>query len=170
MPQTIQIQRGASTLANNSITTLFTQSGGLGTRVIFNMLTFYGSGQMGSPTLNICRVSSTGGGSLVAYFKGGGTFWTGQFIPSSDAIGPAMGLSGSSATVGGTLSADTGSSNYINTFTPNFVSIISGNSGWGSYAPSNFWLGPSDSVTLGFSDNNSRTLTFAYSFTTITES
>jgi len=169
MAQTITIQRGTTTVSNGSNTLLFTQSSGTATRVIMNMVSFYSSGQTSSPTLTVYMASSTGGGSIIGYWKTNNNVWQGQLTPANNGYGPLQyGGNSGSLPISGQINANGGPQYLTNELTAN-VNFVSSSSNF-SYMPSNFYLGPSDSIRLGWYDNNGNSLTVAYSFTTITES
>jgi hypothetical protein len=181
MAQTVALQRGTGTLSTTGTTsvTLFTQSGGLATRVIFNQLTWYlnaGTSSAGMTAI-LCLNSSGGQSSVIALYRANSsTMWGGNFVnknngnpmPRSIYNGSGMVMSTSSmyqqsaaqaiGTNAGTVTINQGSS-YIDTM------------------PTNFWIGPSDALTFKMSANNPAgkgtsplTCTYSYSFTTITES
>lgn len=172
MAQTIAMVRGTTTCSSGSVATLFTQSTGTATRVIVNMISCYGNTQFGSPSINVNFVSSSGGSSVLAYFKNNTSIYSAQFMPVGNGTAPAsfQGATATTPIIGGTNS-NVGTS-YIGAQNPNTFTLTNttGNNQYSSYCPSNFWMGPSDYITIRVTDANSSDMTVAYSFTTITES
>ncbi|NDG29902.1 hypothetical protein EB118_07370 [bacterium] len=186
MAQTIALQRGyTSTAASGGNVTLFTQSGGIATRVIVNNLSvcvspsaYYTNYVPGI----LVNVAQSGGGSYVIGHAKVQT-WSGysamQFLP----YGPdnvfitqhtgyfPMILIGYSSTSG------VGNASLSGGFSSN-VQISSGNSYIYSGIASNFYIGPNDSVQIrvyaqygdAYSGIYPCTAYIYYSFTTITES
>jgi hypothetical protein len=174
MAQTIAMQRG--TVSTNwtvnatsaSTTTLFTQSGGIATRVICNSLAvntnYNGSGNIifyltnasgvsvpigacrqGSSWFNVAilpsEVQGVGVGS--AYFQGS------AFFQQQNASVTSFGLANPNQTIGGSVSDPT-----------HMV-----------YFPKNIWMGNGDSITVrGFVHSTATTTSVDFNFTTITES
>ena len=159
MAQTIAMIRGTTTCANGSSVTLFTQSGGTATRVILNWVAFYVTGgtNYSSPNCNLYHTSSSGGAGVVAAWANNSGNSGGQFS-------------------GGIPSTQSGSANSVfSNVTGNYPALLQAMrvSSLGStpgFTASNFWIGPSDTVSLSWYDNNSQNINVAYSFTTVTES
>ena len=161
MAQTIAMQRGTGSIAGGSsvTTTLFTQSGGTATRVIFNGLAWY-SNSNASMAMSLYVSPSGGAPYLIGYWKQFAQ--SSQFVPSLN--GP-FGLVTGSATLPDTFQYYTGAAQYIALVGPDSVSSSTGPAS----VAQNFWIGPSDSVILR-AGNSGTAQTFGYSFTTITES
>lgn len=169
MPQTVAMQRGTGSITNNQFVTLFTQSGGLATRVILNQLTWYfGNGNLDYPQINLIHLSSTGASSVIGYWQ----FYTltgarqGQMMPTPNSA-PLERLTNGWSSVAGAYGSNSnqwmGATSGINT------NVSDGTSR--SYMPQNCWIGPSDSLRLVFTEGSGGfTMTYGYSFTTITES
>jgi len=159
MPQTIAMVRGTTTCTSGSSVTLFTQSGGTATRVILNWVAFYttGGGTYGSPNCNLYHTSSSGGAGVVAAWANNSGNFGGQHSGGIPSV-----TSNSSNSVFGNVSG-----NYPALLQAMRVSSVAVTP---SFAASNFWIGPSDSVSLSWFDNNGLAITIAYSFTTVTES
>jgi hypothetical protein len=158
MAQTVAVQRGTTTASSQSRTTLFTQSGGISTRVILNQVAWYfSSGPGNNQQHQLLHVSSSGPVTLIGYYNSGQLGGiSGQMMPNSDASLNAN--SGMLYGVGGTA-------NWPGS---DFVSV---NSGYGqSYMPQNYWIGPGDSIAFLQYNNSGYSATVGYHFTTITES
>ena len=185
MAQTIATQRGSTTLTSNnsSTATLFTQSGGLATRVIFNQLGWWFSAN--EPDVNVSA-------SVIHNISGGGSFVLGylrdpdkrrayQFAPGATGdnpwnFGPTQ--TGTStafamprgATIGGSDANLPGASNASG------VIVDWTNQSGLKYMmlPSNFYMGPGDSLSIKIYGERSGvgflTANITYSFTTVTES
>ena len=175
MAQTILVQRGTTTATRDSTATavtLFTQSGGLGTRVIINQLSWAGaSGAANANTSVYLNVVSSGGYSNpVGYWYAGGNSVS-QGCWSVGTSGDVWGLNAGTANVfhpngWGSNDATNGAGmGSLNLNYPRF-GVTYGNS-WG---PTNFWIGPSDAVQIRVFAGGSATCNIGYSFTTITES
>jgi hypothetical protein len=170
MPQTIATQRGTGSATRNTSTTLFTQSGGNATRVIFNQLAFYSSGASGSlsyPTISIVHTVSNGSTNIIGWYKGYGSMAGGQICPNPNGTGPTQ-TNGTSNSNGGFM-VNGNSYNYPGSdsfYIQGGYTDIS----IGSYAPQNFWISSGDSVSLRYQESNPNTLNYAYHFVTITES
>ena len=172
MPQIVATQRGTGSATKNTITTLFTQSGGNATRVIFNQLAFYSNGAIGSlngPTISIVHTVSNGSTNIIGWYKGYGSSATGgQICPNPNGTGPTQ-TNGTSNSNGGFMVNNNsfdypGSASYFN-IQGGYTDISIG-----SYAPQNFWISSGDSVSLRYHDGVPNTLNYAYHFVTITES
>lgn len=184
MPQTIALQRGTTTVSTDNVTsvTLFTQSGGIATRVILNQLGFFFSG---SPTAGLIHAV------VLHTVSGGQTFMLGilrdtdrrrsyQFPPGASSnsafLGSATQTAASTSAVwsnfpimSGTGSTGVGSSDASGVITD----YSTGTSAKYSMMPSNFYMGPGDSITMKIFAEVSggpTTANISYSFTTITES
>ena len=171
MAQTIAMQQGTGTVTSGSTTTLFTQSGGIATRVIFNFISFYCSANVSSPNLMVQHVSAGGGTGLIGYLKtdAGGTNAL-QLMPAAGGTSPAQYV-GNSASVVPTMTFPISSeSNYMGSVTPSTFNIRTPTSANMGFLPSNYWIGPGDAVRLGWTDGGGRSITVAWSMTTITES
>lgn len=185
MAQTIALQRGTTTVSGNSTSTatLFTQSGGIATRVIVNQLTFtFNSATSGSQTiLGVYHTSSGGQTSLIGIFRNsqnGLGYQAIQFAVGSatnngftaTSISSTSNLYPQMPCIGHTQSGDmsgTGPGNI------SFSYSDSSNTRF-STLPSNFYIGPSDSIIIKAQaldgGGSPVTVTASYSFTTITES
>jgi hypothetical protein len=189
MPQTIALQRGTTTLTGDGTTsvTLFTQSGGIATRVIVNQLSFFFSSALdaNADMRGIVYHQSSGGqGSVLGILKNTqgttslkavqfpvGSFtnnpWTG-LSPTATAL-PFMGVPyiGSTNATEDMLTSPTGSVNNTYSSTSNER---------GSAITQNFYIGPGDSIRIKFNARTNvndvstpTTVNIGYSFTTITE-
>jgi len=159
MPQTIAMIRGTTSCANGSSVTLFTQSGGTATRVILNWVAFYNTGtnSYSSPNCVLYHTSSAGGAGVVAGWANNSSNYGGQISGGIPSV-----TSNSSNSVFGNVAG-----NYPALLQAMRVNNISAGT---TFAASNFWIGPSDSVSLSWYDNNNQNINVAYSFTTVTES
>jgi hypothetical protein len=183
MAQTVALQRGTGSLgapASTLSATLFTQSGGISTRVIFNQLAFYSTyTTLNSPSILLVHVSSNGSSNLVGWWKPSGSPTGGQLFPNPNGSGPTQTNSmyntstGASPTVTANASAIANNStyNYPGVDAVNTTLYAYQNGAGSSYALQNFWIGPSDSVVIRYWEGNqSSGLQYAYHFVTITES
>jgi hypothetical protein len=189
MAQTVALQRGTGTVGVNGSATLFTQSGGISTRVILNQLAFYASGgNWLTPTMTLVHVVSNGSTNVIGWWKPNSLAGAGQFSPNPNGGGPTQ-----------TSSSFNPNNNYIHNTTANggamvatygaypgsysqpgmfpYYGVYYSGTDRGSYAPQNFWIGPSDSLLFRAYDNqydqtgnSGLGATYAYHFTTITES
>jgi len=184
MAQTIALQRGTTTVAGSgaSSVTLFTQSGGTATRVILNQLSFYNSTSASNSSSRVLVYLTSSGGqtSVLGYlFGSNGTGYSYQFLPGGGNSNVGAGVS--TAVLGqcpviqsSNTSADIGTPNPSNV-SASFDTSTGRNQ---AIFPSNFWMGPSDSIkikayqsyTSGKSTLQVATVNIGYSFTTITES
>jgi hypothetical protein len=189
MAQTVALQRGSTTVSGdgNAYANLFTQSSGTATRVIINGVACYSNTadyqifagllvkSAGSST-NVLTIGlkSFGGASLAAFdfgsydsnesnFTGYSTTST---IPFSNKVnmgwatgGVGTSFGGVPYTAGGVTVIGGGTSSAINSNQATYFSV-----------PRDFWIGPSDVVSVKIFGGNIRSWTVAYSFTTITES
>jgi hypothetical protein len=189
MAQTVALQRGTGTVGVNGSATLFTQSGGISTRVILNQLAFYAtSGYWLTPTMTLVHVVSNGSTNVIGWWKPSGSPGSGQLTPNPNGSGPTQTTSSlnpnnsyvhnttaNGGAMVGTYSAYPGSYSQPAMFAYYFYSS---NNDRGSYAPQNFWIGPSDSLLFRAYDytydqnggSGGYGATYAYHFTTITES
>lgn len=171
MAQTIATQRGTGTATQNTNVTLFTQSGGLSTRVILNQLTLYAtSSDWQYPQLQIVHLSSNGASSVIGYMRLGGTgAYSMSMMAANNALGPVQ-VGGNS---GSTFMGGVYYGNVANTWSGNTSpgnQYQGGNGSYYSYMPSNYWIGPGDSIQIKWWDNASVSAVYGFSFTTITES
>jgi hypothetical protein len=171
MAQTIATQRGVVSVASGSSATIFTQSGGLGTRCIFNLMSWFSSPYSDSPKININHLSTSGGSGIIGYYKSGSGVNNGQFFAANNAAtgGEFFGSLASMSLVQGIIY---GGSTYLGTVTPSNTNFTQPNATTNTvYMPSNYWIGSSDSITVYYTEAQSTaTLYLAYSITTITES
>jgi hypothetical protein len=182
MPQTVALQRGTSSITLDGTTkyTMFTQSGGIATRVIINAVSFYAdsvrSGMMGGIFVNK---------------SGGGTFTIALLIMSNNVsqanldfrpgnmnnLGGATNGTGTQfsgitvvqGTTSGNYYADTLISNFGLSGGPNASTGFGSQSNY-EFTPTQFWIGPSDVVVFKARNNSADSGQVAWSFTTITES
>lgn len=165
MAQTVLMRRGTGTFsAGSSSATLFTQSGGLGTRVIFGGFTFYGTNTNNNTYITI-SVSASGGPIYpVGYIFN--TALGAALLPVMD-FKPVGTNSAAPSSVNIRFSTNTGS-NWPAATLPSGATWNS-SAGNGGAVLQNFWIGPSDAV-IAYADTSSNAQNFGYSFTTITES
>jgi hypothetical protein len=170
MAQTIAMSRGTTSVGQNSLTTLYTNSGGTASRVIINMVSLNANG-ISTPSVNLVYTSTSGGNSVIGYLKYNTSVTSFQFAPANNGVGPAQfGYNASStAPISGIISANQAAI-YTGSVAPSNLNINGGSDVRQSYCPSNIWMGPSDTISVIANDNNSVTFNLAYSFTIITES
>ena len=169
MPQTIAIQRGTVTLTSgNTPTTVYTQSGGLATRIIFNFVALQSAGTFSNPALNIVHVSSAGGAALIGNWRIQ-SGWGNGFVTANQgafALGqqptPGAFLQGGFGS-GGT-NFYTAEQNALNVQIQSPVNFERS-----SCLPQNSWIGPSDTIKIAWQDGGGNSVTAAWSFVTITE-
>jgi hypothetical protein len=167
MAQTIAMQRGTGTTSGSASATLFTQSGGLATRVIVNgiILKVASTGTQYWTTINV--VSSGAGSIMIAaasWYSAGN-----QFTPLSTMANVAYSAGGATGPQPRlNLNYDNNQVNnqYVGDTSPNQVGQVNTGIGQGGAIPLNFWIGPGDSILM----RNTTSCTYAFSFTTITES
>ena len=181
MAQTVATQRGTGSSASYlGSATLFTQSGGNATRVIFNQFaatTSAGSVSYVYFTLN--HIVSNGSSNVIGWYQSssGSTFNSLQLCPNPNASNPTSTAQFSGTTsysnngiLYGTSAAGAYPGDYV-VLGFNYSNTTNGNIT--SYAPQNFWIGSGDSVLIRwywFQGGNYPGVTYAYHFTTITES
>jgi len=166
MPQTIAMQRGTSTVASANATTLWTQSGGTATRVIFNGMGFRLANTGSNSYIDIVVVPSGGAPYVIAKLESDRTSWQFQAANNPYSMNTSPNSFGDVVIF---------RSNSAGTYTGDFATIAGVNyvqdaSNQGTGLPLNFWIGPSDAIVARFQNNASQTATFGWSFTTITES
>lgn len=176
MAQTISIQRGTTTITNNSVGTLFTNgSGGFGTRVIINQLAFSGtnnaSGNRDTGGVLINNGSGVGQTPIGVVGSGGQRLgFAAPFLSSTVASSPTFNTGGDMrGNLVGVPAMNLSGSVGISTST-NFP--------FSSIMPQTFWIGPSDVIQvrpIGFIETSGKStanasVTVYYSFTLITES
>jgi hypothetical protein len=190
MAQTVATQRGTGSGSQSGSATLFTQSGGNATRVIFNQFAAYAanSNYTGSLTFTMNHVVSNGSTNIIGWFRTGGSGNSStsfQLFPNPNSTGPMETVpyinsngyvysSNVNGGISGVVGSYPGSSNTVGIGVP----VSTGNFTISSYAPQNFWIGPNDSVVIRWSYGQyydgesyiSPNITYAYHFTTITES
>lgn len=185
MAQTIALQRGTTTVQCNgtSSATLFTQSGGTATRVILNQLGFYFASTPAANTVfaGVFHESSGGQSFLLGLIRDPDRRRSYQFVPGAFTQGGFGGTATQTGTstaavlsnapcIGATGSTGIGSSDV------NGGVIVEYSTAAGykySMMPSNFYIGPSDVISMKiFGDTSGGPVTtyISYSFTTITES
>ena len=177
MAQTVAIQRGITSVVATSTgaeTTLFTQSGGAATRVIINQLTFY------SPNTQVARLfvltlnfnSSGGYKSPFIYMRGNGVSAM-TFIPGPTDSAAATQQTGTTAVGGLALLSNTATSTGVSmgNLSSSLLYLGTASDNMFQTGPTNFWMGPGDSISVKLSINaDTPTCPIGYSFTTITES
>jgi len=181
MAQTVALQRGSGTLSGNgtSAATLFTQSTGLATRVIFNQLTWYLNSSTNSGGMRAILVlnSSGGQGSVIGlYNAASSSMWGGGFTNKNAGNPmPGAGWNGSTTIISSSSMYQQSSAAAMGS-NASAVSLSTGNSYYETM-PTNFWMGPSDSLSFrinaqqaGGKGSSPLTVTYSWSFTTITES
>jgi hypothetical protein len=187
MPQTIATVRGTGSGSNTGSATLFTQSGGNATRVIFNQFAAYSSNANAHSDLNFTmnHVVSNGSSNIIGWYKGLGNGSSSfQLFPNPNSTGPGQTVpyinsvnSAFSSNVNGGISG-TGGNYPGNSHTVGIELPVNGSSyRVCSYAPQNFWIGPNDSVVIRWVYGSywngdsyiSPNINYAYHFTTITE-
>jgi hypothetical protein len=179
MAQTVAIQRGTTTLTSAaSPSTIYTQSGGNATRVIFNWVCFYcPDGQPGSNNgIMLHHFSSSGGSVPIGYYRNNISYGNGIMLPNqgsnsfgqwatqgtSSTLTPLQGITGSYGITGYTGSLNVGSITLTYPLAQDYFKS--------SFLPQNFWIGPSDTIKLSWTDNSGYTANVAWSFVTVTES
>jgi hypothetical protein len=177
MAQTIAIQRGTQSLASGTLTTLFTQSGGTATRVIFSQITFASANSvdMYYPSVILIHASSSGPTNVIGLMKANsGSIYSLNFMPNGNATAPnQFGYSGTGNAYNGAVMLQQGNPNvYMGGANPTNISYSAATSGsnYCSYMPSNYWIGPSDSIKIKWYDGNGNSCDVGWSMTTITES
>ena len=163
------MQRGTGTWAagGNITATLFTQSGGTATRVIVNSVVLKATNDSSIWQSSVIIATSGGGSQLIGWGQWYGN--SGQFVPL-DHNANTMVYNGSALTNFWAWAPRTSTANtYAADVAPGSVAGPYSGLTQGGAIPLNLWMGPSDSIQLKIT-NNSYGGTYAYSFTTITES
>jgi len=168
MAQTISAARGNQSVANNSVTSIYTNSSSGSSRVIINGLTIFGTGG-GTTLLSALYIrNSSGGNDLVvaAYCQNG----TGRdalvWVPGSIPVGAVNSVNGQGMY-----------GMVFNTGVDNSVAVDGLQWNWSGtsfvnqfhYCPKNIWLGPSDQLIFRAKSGNTSNMTLVYNFTVITE-
>lgn len=189
MTQTIATVRGTGSGAGSGAATLFTQSDGNATRVIFNQFAAYSAtSNRGSLSFTMNHVVSNGSTNTIGWFRSSGDPGSTSFqlCPNPNGTSPTQtapyGSGGSTWINGGIIGA---AGNYPGSSTGGGILVqvpLTSTNNWAtSYAPQNFWIGPGDSVVIRwayggwYNPSSGDTVTptnivYAYHFTTITES
>jgi len=190
MAQTVATQRGTGSGSQSGSATLFTQSGGNATRVIFNQFAAYAanSNYTSSLTFTMNHVVSNGSTNIIGWYRTSAASSTSfQLFPNPNSTGPMETVpyinsngqvysSNVNGGISGTVGNYPGSSNTVSIGVP----VNTSNPTFSSYAPQNFWIGPDDSVVIRWAYGQYYdvfqggqfypNITYAYHFTTITES
>ena len=166
MAQTVAVHRGTTTASSQSQTTLFTQSGGISTRVILNQVAWYFPGYPGyAPRMFLLHVSSSGPVTVIGYNTPTYSGQSAQLMPNPNATGPLETIG-----VGTSYGYANGMHAYAST------AGWPGNTNWvyntngASYMPQNCWIAPGDSIAFLQYNEPANSATVGYHFTTITES
>jgi hypothetical protein len=190
MPQTVALQRGSTSLNGNGATfgDLFTQSSGIATRVVLNGIACWsqttgdpyvfasllvksagsttnvltvGSKSFGNATTSAFDMSPSDGidGNFTGYSPTSTVSFANKLTPISQLGSTNLPFGAQSWTAVGLQLCGGGTTQSVNNGTATYFSV-----------PRDFWIGPSDVVSMKIYSNNGRTWTIAYSFTTITES
>jgi hypothetical protein len=181
MAQTIALQRGTASITwdGTTQTTLWTQSGGTATRVIFNGCSAYNNTASAGNFMSLF-VKLSGGGSygLAATRVGNSTITSAlTFCPGN--VNVTGGANGSSQiTSGSTIQTYNVAGSYPLDIDMTYVGLqggASGGTGFTSqnvfeFCPAQFWIGPGDAIVFKCKGATSNSGAVAYSFTTITES
>jgi hypothetical protein len=171
MAKTIAMQRGTSTISPSSPATLFTQSGGYATRVICNQLVFYAaSGSLYYPTCELALYNSSGPRTTLAMIYPATTAPGAiQFLPhcgQNNASHPVANSVQQFGAVGGPGSSSLGTSTNNG---PNTTYWQANNVYTNLNIPSEFYIGPGDSLVAKYQNDNGSDVRVGWSFTTITE-
>jgi hypothetical protein len=174
MPQTIATQRGQVNVDTDgaSETTLFTQSGGLGTRVIMNQLAGFTTSGGGSTMRPMLIYTSSSGFKTVLMRIDGASVTQWQFISGGlDSFAYATAGGGTNTLIGGTpYISGQSQSQQMGANNPSNVNPQSQISGGSMVGATNFWIGPGDAISIKVQRNSGTvTCTVAFCFTTITE-
>ena len=190
MAQTVATQRGTGSSASyNGSATLFTQSGGNATRVVFNQLAAYTSTSETVDTVyfTMNHVVSNGSSNVIGWYRyygsnGLGSIGSLQLFPNPNGTSPTESIPFVINTSlytynihGGMTSGPTG--NYPGSSYSLFMAgPTNPNSPYiSSYVPQNFWIGSGDSIVIRWywawtASGYYPGINYAYHFVTITES
>lgn len=183
MPQTIAMQRGTTTVAadNSTSVTLFTQSGGTATRVIVNQVGFYFSATPTTGTVHAVVLHNVSGGQSTMLgilrdpdrrrsyqFPAGAATNNAYMGSATQTAASTSAVWSNSPIIGGIGTTGVGSSDASGVI----FDYSTGTSAKYCILPSNFYMGPGDSLSMKiYGDiNGVPTAYISYSFTTITES
>jgi hypothetical protein len=188
MPQTIALQRGTTTVTTNGETqaTLFTQSGGIATRVIPNAIGVFFSNPQPQASVLLCGIYCTISGGqtlLVGYMHLGSGFYARSFqfpISSIPNTGPSNGVWNSNNTIVSSTNPTITNNATLGigdlSITSLSINYPLGNNPRMAMLPSSFYIGPSDIIRIrvyGLAQSGKSqiptTANITYSFTTITE-
>jgi hypothetical protein len=169
MAKTIAMQRGVSSIGPSSPVTLFTQSGGYATRVICNQLVFYAaSGSLYYPTCELALYNSSGPRTTLALiYPSSSAPGAIQFLPHAgqhNASHPIANSVQQYGAVGGGGGTGTSGSASPNTTYWQANSVYTNLN-----VPSEFYIGPGDSLVAKYQNDNGSDVRVGWSFTTITE-
>jgi hypothetical protein len=188
MPQTVALQRGTASLTWNGTTqhTLFTQSGGIATRVVIGGISFTSSSDGPLSIMLVVRLAGSASNTVTVAFKGTSTRRNPtaiDFVPGVSPNSSAQRPSTVETTSGQTVLAYTSANNQLSgssSYNIQSVSATGADSATDTgstsfnyeYCPLQFWIGPSDIVSVKVFNYNASgaTGTVAFNFTTITES
>lgn len=172
MAKTIAMQRGTASISSTSPVTLFTQSGGYATKVICNQLVFYAaSGNLYYPVVELALYSASGPRtSLGIIYTSSSSTGAIQFLPhagqhnAAHPIGQYNQQYGTVNTSVGnaTSGTSTGTSPNPGYYQAGSLSIMIN-------VPTEFYIGPSDSLVAKYQNDNGSNIQVGWSFTTITE-
>ncbi len=185
MAQTIAIQRGELSFTwNDTLSTIFTQSGGTATRVIFGGYNSYTTGGPGSNVGMMTFIQNSAGNrwTPVSLWSGtrtsqniyGFSVFPSQSNTTREGYGGATALYNTGNAIGSASGAG-----YLGTTAITNAIIMGGNGNanlpFGATSnidlqPSQFWMGPGDSLVIRVTSSSSGASYLAYNFVTITES
>jgi hypothetical protein len=173
MAKTIAMNRGTASISDGTPVTIYTQSGGTATKIIFNELQFYRFSDYGSfsyPNMELVYSSNTGSRSMLAkMYVYSGSYSSFQFHPAAgqiitqprDASYP-NGAQNQSAISNGGSQSGTGAGTGTNS-----AMIPPANYAYFLNIPKEFFMGPGDSLIAKINQGGT---TVAWSLTSITES
>lgn len=186
MAQTIAIQRGELSLVwNNALYTIFTQSTGTATRVIFGGMNCYSGGSPGANVGMMTFIQNSTANrwtpvSIWSASKAAGQICGFLTFPSQSST-YRQSFAGSTIlqTNAGNSIGSQDSTGYIGGNSLNSVNMYGGNSnttfpfgtvGNMDQQPAQFWMGSGDSLVIRVISSSSSAAFLAYNFVTITES
>lgn len=183
MAQTIALQRGTTTVTTDGTTavTLFTQSGGIATRVIFNALgiSFATAANTGGVYIALFHQQSGGQATLIGYLNTNNTTKNYQFNPGASPDNDFLGVysSGQNSIMPAAPVLRSGASSMSANAGSVSFTYQGGSNTQLSLMAKNFYMGPGDSLFMKIDaryqsgkSQSTTTANISYSFTTITES
>ena len=168
MTQTISAARGNQTVANNSVTSIYTNSASGSSRVIINGLTLFATVSATTLASGLYIRNASGGSDLIvaAYRQNGISRDALAWVPGTVPVGSVNTVNGAGF-VG--LLYDNGVINSVALGGLQFNNAGTTVNNQLAFCPKNLWLCPSDQLIFRAISGNANDMTLVYNFTVITE-